>query len=874
MPRYSNRRSITSSTAYQPASFTPAGFEAAVFTPQSPNLSYLQKSLDTLDLRKERTDQQMAAINAALSKVVLNAAEDEWKTNYINNINAQVDNAAQFGDYSAALETATRLAGEAVTNPALIGRERANKAFEEYKKLIENRTDLNQVTKDRWLATNPYHYEDKYDANGNVVGSTAWSPDWNPVSRYDMTKLYGLAQQLAAKEAGGGESASFLDENGNITSDPSKGFYGMAVKRGSKWERLSEQKLKNVFNALFAQAPEAMDSLLQDMDDRKWQYDNATDEGKKAFIGSDIIKDDGTFRSPKEYLSYRVNPILSEMAYNHVWSSVDYGGAYAARAKAMQDTKIRERLLGAQQLENNATMTIPLEIDMKDRAGRSYGSVNNAMSSINRLFEGTGLQNTKTYKELVNNSDYKGLANFLTRYRGFFVRDPKKINEFNANIRLLREEGDNFKAVVDGLSPDEQKAVKTYFSIQSGVVPSDAANNEYTRELASLKNNLFSYSNPNGSRTNTDSFVLQFDDNSYMNNFLSNLGISSNDLKKHSITSTTYQGKPAIIVNKDTDILTDIANANSKLQKRGWLSAEPSKVYNISDDGRYIGTGVLGAASAAKLNALSRQAPSMIRLESQVDNIFKRKGLNSIEPLQVKPYDDYNTLMLNKMWTSGMLEDATYKEIKKEFEDNNLREVGFAMQHPNNYTFYGAVEENGNAVKLSQKEVSSRVDNLLRALDNGLVDIAPSDAPTGKGYGTIIRVKGKLGTAGNKEVKQDILYVDGLFDGPASQAIARSPETLYNHGFKTARAMKVQTKAIDGTNIDYSSPNALGEYIASKMLDEVYNELDINKAEGKTLTQSNAEALANSLIQQAGYDINSDYASSVRAKLVSTLLNY
>ena len=40
--------------------FTPATFQAGVFTPQKEDMSLLQRSLATLDERKERTDQQRA----------------------------------------------------------------------------------------------------------------------------------------------------------------------------------------------------------------------------------------------------------------------------------------------------------------------------------------------------------------------------------------------------------------------------------------------------------------------------------------------------------------------------------------------------------------------------------------------------------------------------------------------------------------------------------------------------------------------------------------------------------------------------------------------------------------------------------------------
>lgn len=873
MPRNTNQY-LTNGRGASYWGFAPAAFQAAVFTPEKEDMSLLQRSLTTLDERKERTDQQRAAIQSALSKIKLNAAEDEWKTNYINDIIGKINAASRFGDYSAALEVATTMAGEALSNPGLLGRQRANEEYEKYKTIIENRNDLNQVTKDRWLATNPYHYEDIYSNTGQVIGGTNWTPNWNPVSRYDMTKLYGLAQQLAAKEAGGGESAQFLDENGNLTSDPAKGFYGMAVKRGSKWERLSKQKLQNVFDALFKQAPEAMDALMQDMDDRKWQYDNATDEQKKSFIGSDLIKDDGTFRTPNEYLSYRVNPVLSEMAYNHVYSSVDFGGAYAARAKAISDKQAKENLLTAQNLQNNTTMTVPIEIDMKDRAGRSFGSINTAMDTINRLYGDVPIANNPEYKRLVNNSDYKGLANYLSRFKRFFKDDANKMNAFNASLRLLREEGDTFKSIVGNLTKSEQDAVKTYFSAQSGITPKDALDNPYTRELAQLKNNLFSYSTPNGTRENSDNVILQFGDNSYQSRFFNALGLSERELGNHGIQTAVINGKPSIIINKNTDILSDIATANASLKRDSYFGGEPSVLLNVRNDGTYTTEGVFGKNSVRKLNALNREAPSFSRLERNVKSIFDKYSLKSIEPLQVMPYDDYNTVMLNKMWTSGQIEDADYKELKKEFEDNNIKELGYAMQHPNNYTFYAATEEHGNAVKLTQSEVEDRVENILKAVDQGLIEIAPSGAPTGKGYGTIVRIKGKAKSGNNEEVKNDILYIDGLFDGPASQAIARNPETLFNHSFKTARALNTKIKGIDGTYINYSNSNAINEYKASKLLDEVYGELDELKSNGKTINEIEASAIANSLIEKAGYSTDSEYAKIVRPKLISNLLKY
>ena len=95
-------------------SFNPATFQGTVFTPQQENMSLLQHSIETLDARKEKTDQQRSAIISAINNLKLNQAEDKWKYDYANRIKSKIDSAIQFGDYSNALEVATKLAGDEI----------------------------------------------------------------------------------------------------------------------------------------------------------------------------------------------------------------------------------------------------------------------------------------------------------------------------------------------------------------------------------------------------------------------------------------------------------------------------------------------------------------------------------------------------------------------------------------------------------------------------------------------------------------------------------------------------------------------------------------------------------------------------------------
>ena len=172
--------------------FNPATFQGAVFTPQQENMSLLQHSIDKLDERKEKTDQQTAAIMSAINNVKLDSSENNWKRDYVNRIKNKINSAAQFGDYSSALETATRLAGEAVTSPELLGRQRYYEEREKWLEELKNRNARGEIDSDtynRAVSQNAYSYSDTYDDKGNITGGISWNPAFNPVKDLNLSTV-------------------------------------------------------------------------------------------------------------------------------------------------------------------------------------------------------------------------------------------------------------------------------------------------------------------------------------------------------------------------------------------------------------------------------------------------------------------------------------------------------------------------------------------------------------------------------------------------------------------------------------------------------------------------------------------------------------
>lgn len=311
------------------------------------DLSPLQNYVQARNQMWEDTIKQKSAIDVALGNLKLNAAEDKWKYDYGRKIQKKIDDAAQFGDYSRALDTATLEAGKAVSSPEVMGRIRANEAYEKKKQEVESRNDISDLTRQRWLDQNKYHYKDTYDNEGNIIGGTEWNAGWSPVSRVEITKLAQAAAQIAAPYKGSTSTSksgqsSVTDQNGLYGEKGSKSGSTMLSKSGGSsksssysYQRLPEEKIREVFDTLWKADNQAMLSLEQDYQDLKWKVEKltkerneTTDEVKRKSLDDELIKYNASYlgnnnqaMSEQEYMLSKVNPLLHAMAYNYIQTS-------------------------------------------------------------------------------------------------------------------------------------------------------------------------------------------------------------------------------------------------------------------------------------------------------------------------------------------------------------------------------------------------------------------------------------------------------------------------------------------------------------------------------------------------------------------------
>lgn len=334
--------------------FNPATFQGAVFTPQQENISLLQHSIETLDARKEKTDQQRSAIVSAINNLKLNQAEDKWKYDYADRIKSKIDSAIQFGDYSNALEIATKLAGDAVSSPEVLGRLRANEQYEkevQTQQARRDRGDISQATYKWWMKNNPYKYQDNYDDNGNIVGGSIYEPSFRPVNDINWASTAMAAFKLVTPD----KSSVSRDGGSNITNNTSapitrgKTTYkpgeaiGSTSHSSSSQEKVTKEQITARMEELlsstsdgYKQAEQAYDVAVDEFKDLVEKYNTAIAKnpnseeakilGQKIDARKQLMYRNGSKIDYKEYYARMITDSLFADGLAYDWRTSSSGG--------------------------------------------------------------------------------------------------------------------------------------------------------------------------------------------------------------------------------------------------------------------------------------------------------------------------------------------------------------------------------------------------------------------------------------------------------------------------------------------------------------------------------------------------------------------
>lgn len=291
------------------------------------NLQVIGQTYDYLQNRHDVAVAQESELKKQIGQLELNAQEDEFKQLLVNNVQSKI-NDAMIDDFKGyALDDIVAEAGNLMSDPRVLGRLRAQQQYKAYQDNLGARTDLSEDYKNYYRQANTYHYEDKLDAAGNVIGGTEWKPAEQEVSEIPTSLIYNQALKMVQEDAGGGESYTFLDANGKPTDDFTQSATGeIFMKQGTKYNRLSAEKLKTAIDAAIEGTPGAKASLQQDYKIAMWKDQT---QGKNA----DVRDHNGNLLNEQEFINRRFNNFIKAATYNRVYSSAEFGTALQSARK-------------------------------------------------------------------------------------------------------------------------------------------------------------------------------------------------------------------------------------------------------------------------------------------------------------------------------------------------------------------------------------------------------------------------------------------------------------------------------------------------------------------------------------------------------------
>lgn len=778
--------------------------------PHRRNVEAFTNALNKIDDKAKESLQTQNQIKMALANLDINAAEDSWKAGYVRNIQNQLDDAAMYGDYSRSLNTARELAGQVASDPAVLGRVRAQAAYKTFMDNLDKRQDITQDVKNWAKDNNPYHYQDQVDKEGHIIGGTNWEPNRTPVSTVDLSNLMTKAKQWVAVHKGSGVSdIKYVDADGNFTSDPGKNFYGLAYKKSGSWEYVSEKDLNDALKSAIDTTPGARASLQQDYEVALWKYNKMTPEEKKKNIDSDIT-DKGLLLSPEEYLAKRVKPGIHSMSYYNSSSDIEVGSgqsnyATAAAAKAASDNSDAGTSIGNEDIEQG----LPIEKDGAEIASDNYKNLSDTIQSLQTLFP--NLSKTKQFHIGVTSRKYEELASLCTH--SITSKDPLTRSKAFKAIRKLRDYGRLYNNYMSTVPKEQRAAVDFNTALESGAPLPD---NSYTHEYNQQINNLFKNTDVKPGKVsstipyNTIGYLCK-DDDAY-NSIARNLGISNNnDWKRLGFRVTNINGDKIITFNKNNRNITKLSNA--AMQSRTSIGhfwgefAGTSGIVTFSNGkvSRVNGKKTdeffdMGNLDIPGIDAFSNKPAISAKIITT--NINKGRKMDKTLNTMTLFSDNIRNLQLKNDYLAGRIDKQHYNFLSEQYgkEDKIIYNDRGSMM---NGRMYANDDEGKGSLKAVQEDVKSELIDLIQiAGKDKRLRIRQSVDPLSGRYGTYFDI------AADDKHKPRTIFVEGMGQSEAANRYQNDTLTRGRALLHRTAVLNGQFSLANGARIEAINPNA------------------------------------------------------------------
>lgn len=433
----------------------------------SVDLNTLGKTFDTLEQGHKEAVKAASDLEVTMANLPLNEAENEWRQQKINEIKQTIDDNTIFGNSYAALDDLILKTGNLMADQGTIGRLQAQQDFKSFETRVLNDQSLPQSYKEYFLEKNPYHYEDKYDDKGNLIGGTKWKPNVSPTTVINPMDLLNQALKIASEDAGSYTRYRWLDENMNITNDYRKSAVGEYFDATTnQWHRLSEDKIRAALNSVIKATPGAKESLLQDYNVSLW-YGEKNNRDTDAYKNNKAVDFD-------EYVENKFAAAIKSSAYSKNFTDIKMGGALSALrqfqladATNLNNTRSTNRGLnnnnGIAANFNLLTKSSPIEynINMGNYHLHEFITTQNAIYKL--LKEKAGYDITP-----FNNNQLVNIEKTLNK-----LKKNNRLDDITARqiTNLVKRRNDalvNYKSYLKNVGPNNSKYINDYNSLING----------------------------------------------------------------------------------------------------------------------------------------------------------------------------------------------------------------------------------------------------------------------------------------------------------------------------------------------------------------------------------------------------------------------
>lgn len=634
------------------------------------DLNTLGSTFNTLEQGHKEAVKAASDLEIVLANLDLNEAESEWRQQRLSEIRQTVADNTNHGNAYGALDDVISKAGNIASDPGMIGRLNAQKEFKQWETELNNRGDIGEDMKEMYRETNPYSYEDIVNPEtGAVTGGTRWQPTSRPVSTVDMYRVMNMALQNAAAESGGGESITFLDANGNATSDYRKSHNGeMFMKSGSTYKRLTEDKIKQSIEAAIEATPGARASLEQDYKLATWKHGKSVREsGDTPQIIPGTTDKFGNLFSYDQFIENKITPFAASAAYNHISNSSQLGTALSTY-RAEQKAAAQQAIMAQQDLERNFRFntsgantvgTVDTEID-------NYSTTVNGRNNTNAAALGIiGKYTPEMGNKFTSVSDFiqamrpesgsygPGIAvsNYIQQLRDRGVDiSREEISQLNNAVRAYTQYNKEVGKIESGLSADDKRALRFSANVSNGEFK--AGDSKYDDAIINLNNEIWS---------NNDRVNIQVSDN-LATQLIRQYGVSR--LSDIGFSIENINGMNNIVVKpEDRNMLPDLINKLDIADKE--VGASWRGILNTVKSGRnkdYIITGTKDGRSGFEQGLRDTRIPFV---SNAIDNIRYSTSNNILDELDIPSGASNLNYQMNKMrqaYSNGVKRAASVQE--------------------------------------------------------------------------------------------------------------------------------------------------------------------------------------------------------------------